>query len=642
LLGLSAKEVDQLKAAAAGATGLQQKGACATTRIILARARDPAVDARVNAAKFWLLCWQQYPQLRQRIKEVWLQLRAQYRAGAGWGKVTGPISAMVKMLIDLGWDPIAPHVWVDPQGGRWQYSGAGTSEFLRNFKATVQDTVWRRAAQQRNGGGLQRGFSATLAEGAVRALENEARASPGIMQPDTVRSLAHVVMAAGTWPYQRRFAAQRVSDPTCPRCGLAPEDDLHRFWQCPANQQLQQPQVVSTNHLEDMAQRQAPSCPALWLRALVPVAALDLPEPPAARTIHSYGNWARAHHRTTLYLDGSGGANAASPELMRVGWAVVAMDGPDFVAAQFGAVEDRQAAGRAEMVAAIQALRIAINDDWGHVSLASDYATLVAGFARVSSIYHPGMLQQACIDMFDGSDHSRLRAEFWQLAFVIGVPQITLRKVKAHAEPQHLVKGLLNVDDPRGNVCADAFAAVAAWTVQLPAHAVAHYHELGKLASSVLARQVCITAVCAALPAIPERDLPRRDPAEPRRRRRRERLAAWARAGHAFQPTAYGWLCARCGMRGATSSIVWQLRTNPACRALQVERTQGIHASHPLRRHRGITWCTVCGCWTVRGAQSLRAPCSGTASRAGRQALAKLQGSPPKPPRAGMQWPADP
>ena len=45
-------------------------------------------------------------------------------------------------------------------------------------------------------------------------------------------AMLRVFVAGGTWPQQRRFAANLVSSEKCPRCNLAVEDSFHVFYGC--------------------------------------------------------------------------------------------------------------------------------------------------------------------------------------------------------------------------------------------------------------------------------------------------------------------------------------------------------------------------------------------------------------------------
>ena len=62
-------------------------------------------------------------------------------------------------------------------------------------------------------------------------------------------ALLEFVAAGATWAKQRRFLANMVDSPTCPRCGGGPETDQHRAWGCPANDDIKHDDVKMTNYL---------------------------------------------------------------------------------------------------------------------------------------------------------------------------------------------------------------------------------------------------------------------------------------------------------------------------------------------------------------------------------------------------------
>eukprot|EP00974_Lingulodinium_polyedra_P064359 6216314-Lingulodinium_polyedra.AAC.1 len=74
-------------------------------------------------------------------------------------------------MISIGWQPVAPHVWKDPEGEKWEFIGRLHREFLDYVRETAERRVWAKAALHRNGEGLEQGFdvlSATKAMGTLR------------------------------------------------------------------------------------------------------------------------------------------------------------------------------------------------------------------------------------------------------------------------------------------------------------------------------------------------------------------------------------------------------------------------------------------------------------------------------------------
>jgi len=61
-------------------------------------------------------------------------------------------------------------------------------------------------------------------------------------------------ISAGIWPRERLFLAGLVDSPLCQRCGEGTEEDVeedlvHRYWDCPANEHIDHPDVKDTQHM---------------------------------------------------------------------------------------------------------------------------------------------------------------------------------------------------------------------------------------------------------------------------------------------------------------------------------------------------------------------------------------------------------
>ena len=78
-----------------------------------------------------------------------------------WRQVTGPASAIIHMLSEIGWDMPSPEVWRDDQGQLWAWNdfpGGATKgdyrELVKNVEGTVWRQHWREAAKGFAGGGI--------------------------------------------------------------------------------------------------------------------------------------------------------------------------------------------------------------------------------------------------------------------------------------------------------------------------------------------------------------------------------------------------------------------------------------------------------------------------------------------------------
>ncbi len=132
------------------------------------------------------------------------------------------------------------------------------------------------------------------------------------------------IMAAGSWPMARVHEINPEIDPICTRCGAAPDTTLHSFWQCPANGDLEDEAVTSTQSLCPTAVEGCAELPCLWLRGILPEKLTKVnPDrmPPDDVTTTHINNTARppVWGSGTYYGDASGGEFSSVPAIRRIG-----------------------------------------------------------------------------------------------------------------------------------------------------------------------------------------------------------------------------------------------------------------------------------------------------------------------------------
>ena len=70
----------------------------------------------------------------------------------------GPLSALLVLLWDLGWEPLAADSWVDPSGVEWQITldaCVDLKPFEKVVKKHEESRMWANAADHHNGKGLE-------------------------------------------------------------------------------------------------------------------------------------------------------------------------------------------------------------------------------------------------------------------------------------------------------------------------------------------------------------------------------------------------------------------------------------------------------------------------------------------------------
>ena len=78
------------------------------------------------------------------------------------------------------------------------------------------------------------------------------------------------IISGSTWSNARIHAIDSGHSEFCPRCGVV-DSDLHTFWLCPHNKNIEHPAVISTNKLTQIACTDSVDAPCLWLRGICPM-----------------------------------------------------------------------------------------------------------------------------------------------------------------------------------------------------------------------------------------------------------------------------------------------------------------------------------------------------------------------------------
>ena len=168
------------------------------------------------------------------------------------------------------------------------------------------------------------------------------------------------------------------------------DDDLHRFWTCPANGRLGDSAVKCTQHLVSVAAQEASSDPLLWLRgvAVNKFSCGDV-EPPEPTALVQFLGLLRDCDKIEVpfvFTDGSGGSNSRDPRKRRVGFGFAAFEhasilslSPYPVAAGFGTLPGpKQTVPRAELYAIIVIAKCTVGD----VTVYTDHINHVNKFSR--------------------------------------------------------------------------------------------------------------------------------------------------------------------------------------------------------------------------------------------------------------------
>ena len=233
------------------------------------------------------------------------------------------MSNVITILLAAKWMPYSPNRWVDPKGDHWLiYPEANSQVVSTAIIKDLHQLQLPRASLHYDGLGIQGGINWEYTLRFVRTLR---------LKPIhyCIQAALETVMCAACWPAQRIHDINTQFSPICPRCLNGPETSTHTFWECKANEEIEDEAVTSTQSLVPTALLRASELPCLWLRGLLPESLLDtdaIPTPPDLPNIQVIGNPEANWINRIYYGDGSGGQFTSHPCIRRCGVSVVALD----------------------------------------------------------------------------------------------------------------------------------------------------------------------------------------------------------------------------------------------------------------------------------------------------------------------------
>jgi hypothetical protein len=483
-MGKTPSQIAATKRNATAAIGANRRGRDATITLALefADGMDPEVMIPLDQLKQWTLSWDKLDDgLRKQVRRAWMIKMPQLRnEETRWKRVKGFMSATIATIMDLGWAPIGPTVWL--HGSGQSYTDIGDPSFsFPQFQAflmqDIRSRMWARSAVGHLGQGLELGADLTVTKKVIAKLraKGEAHLAGAIV----------CTAAGGQWTQERLACTAKpmASTSMCPRCGTQPETEKHRYYQCAANSSIEDRRVSSTNFLVERALRDFGSCPCFWGRGLVPLEWIAPPHEPVEATI----SWSSPGPRptvATLCTDGSGGPCNSDARLRRVGAAAVEVC--EVTPGSFRVLEllastvpGRQTVPRAETFSEVLAIRIAN----GRPATSHSDASYV-----VNNFHKPAVRGGLNGDVW-GMVHA-------ELLNVSAGEDFNVQKVKAHCDRDSYV----STASPLaifGNAVADHFADEAARVAAFSGSEQARIAKLDKLASQVILRMAVIDVEAA-------------------------------------------------------------------------------------------------------------------------------------------------
>ena len=124
-----------------------------------------SVEQIKNWAQMWKEIKQKGVQNTNEIQEAWkkIQIQVMQEKELKWRKVTGPMTATMKALLDNGWKIVKPDQWIRVIGndekelGKITEKPQETQAVVRAFGQDVETEIWKKAARHYLGRGLENG-----------------------------------------------------------------------------------------------------------------------------------------------------------------------------------------------------------------------------------------------------------------------------------------------------------------------------------------------------------------------------------------------------------------------------------------------------------------------------------------------------
>ena len=331
VLGVSSFEIKRMRREMCASALVHRAGRCPyTVSSIVYNRKDPLIAVGLSQLKTWWGAWISSDDFRRRIQRAWARIQARIRnapSNRRWRRTHGPIGGIIATLTDHGWEAASADRWTSPGGTAFNLSDpallSDPSPLFSHFEATLWHDFWLAADNGYCGTGLAGGCDMTVLRRQWNTLHESDTQAAGMLLN---------AVAGGNWVRARKHAARLVEDALCARCGLADETEAHRLWQCEHNNSLDlppMPPAISTYG-------DAESCPALWIRGLVPGQFLHHFPVPEETPLFGCKEAAtddvitprQGEYLLVGFGDASGGRYATDARYRRVGTAAIIVDFP--------------------------------------------------------------------------------------------------------------------------------------------------------------------------------------------------------------------------------------------------------------------------------------------------------------------------
>ena len=497
------------------------------------------------------------------------------------------------------------------------------------FAEALQRRLWQRASSYFAGQGLEE------APPDLFVLRRQMRTAKRRGNHRWLGALRAVTCGASWTRGRLRDEGMHVDSALCPRCGQEVETLQHRCYGCPRNQDIpccsrMASQLVRRANVELDNGRNS----SLWLRGLTPSSWTEVPPPPEQVEVE----WAikdvdaTCSFEGTIFAggDGSGGRHGKDSRLRRAGWGAVILRAQRGIAPSALAEATFAAIGSAPVAGPHQSVNLAELLAFRHVLECTQHLSSLRLLYVLDSKY----VSRGMAKLWRGRWPRTCVHEWKKVRDLIQGREVVLERISSHETAQSALELGASPVAFFLNSVADVVAGQAAARAQLSDASLASV-EWGDCIAAAIRNRLAATFL-ASVDADPR--LAKPPPKPPRQRIPLSEMLVSSQ--HSMSRCGRRYECSRCGTSVAHGSIRKFLRSEcvPLCaradgrqlvpwKARVVVGHRSIDASHATLFDQSlqIFFCSACGATGSEHVRLLARPCRGFVSRAGKQALARIQ-----------------
>ena len=214
----------------------------------------------------------------------------------------------------MGWRPTALNMWIDHNNEVWRLDlDAPLAPLRRALSARLFQLTWVKAAEHRNGRGLEDGPDLHAARGLYLSTHRRAPALANQM----------LRIWAGGWWDEQRTSERYGGSSVCRRCQAETGEPFHHVWHCMSNDATEKV-FGDTCHIA--VPRNCTTNQCFWARALLPRGIVEIPPPQETPAVTIYGSPPGSGPNDSADIGNSVGGVGGASTLLAAGDYLLAAD----------------------------------------------------------------------------------------------------------------------------------------------------------------------------------------------------------------------------------------------------------------------------------------------------------------------------